>query len=110
MLVGRNSKYKRLLQRLESNMILQRVEDAINDLEGNQNIERESSKLIIFVMTQWLIAYMCKRLMQLMTPEALVTNYKKIPNFYVKIYLKFQSHFSLTNLIKKYYSSLQSYR
>ena len=56
--------------------------------------------LIIAVLQQWLVRYLVKRLMQLMTPEALVLNQKKIPHSYLVDYLTYQHHFSLQEVIK----------
>lgn len=55
--------------------------------------------LIITIIQQWLVRYFVKRLMQLMTPEALVLNQKKIPHSYLANYLFCQHHFSLKDMI-----------
>ena len=57
---------------------------------------------IICVLQQWLIRYLCKTLMQLLTPEALIYHRKKIPSSYVESYLNHQHHFSLLDLIKQH--------
>ena len=45
-------------------------------------------------------------MMQLMTSEAFIEHYSKIPSSYLENYLAFQTHFSLSNLINKYLSGL----
>lgn len=54
---------------------------------------------IITIIQQWLVRYFVKRLMQLMTPEALVLNQRKIPHSYVANYLSYQHHFSIKEMI-----------
>ena len=55
--------------------------------------------LMISLILQWTVRYLCKALMQVMTPEAIVTFHKKIPSSYVLNYLEHQEHFSLERLI-----------
>ena len=73
--------------------------------------------MVITLITQWLVRFMCKKLMQLMTPEALILKrkyvkhviclyytmvyslFRSIPRSYLETYLKFQSHFSIKDLI-----------
>ena len=64
----------------------------------------------IFIMSlfqQWTIRCICKRLMQIMTPEALVLHHKSLPSSYIQNYLQCQYHFNLKNLISHYLSSRQ---
>ena len=56
---------------------------------------------VISLMLQWLVRYLCRRLIQLLTPEALAVHLHKIPKVYVQGYLKSQEHFSLKNLVEK---------
>lgn len=65
-----------------------------------------NTEIVTVLVQQWLITYLCKRLLQLMTPEALVTNHKKLPNHYISHYLNQQSHFSLKGVIVSYHSNL----
>lgn len=53
------------------------------------------------VFLQWLIRHLCKRLMQLMTTEALTTVYHSLPHSYTETYLKHQSHFNLQALVER---------
>ena len=43
----------------------------------------ESAAVVICVLQQWLIQYLCKSLVQLMTAEALVHHRRKIPSYYL---------------------------
>ena len=54
--------------------------------------------LMISILQQWLIRYLCKRMMQILTPEGMAVHYRKIPRSYREVYFKQQEHFSLKNL------------
>ena len=58
--------------------------------------------LIFRLLVQWFIHYLCKSLMQLMTPEALALFHKWIPDAHSWSYLVFQEHFSLKCLLSHY--------
>ena len=62
---------------------------------------------MISLLQQWLVRYLCRRLIQLLTPEALAVHLQKIPKVYVHSYLKLQEHFSLKNLVKKQVKMLE---
>ncbi len=62
----------------------------------------EQAAIVISVLQQWLIYFLCKALMQLMTPEALVHHRKRIPSSYLENYLTHQKHFSLRGLTDYY--------
>ncbi len=57
--------------------------------------------MVIAVLTQWIVNYLCKQLLQLMTPEALAVHYEEIPTPYLENYLNFQKHFSLKDLVER---------
>ena len=63
--------------------------------------------LVLTLLYQWLVRYCCKKLMQLMTPEALILHHQRIPFSYIKNYLSYQSHFCLKGLIENHYSLLK---
>lgn len=65
------------------------------------------SCLVISVLLHWLVSYLYKQLMQLLTPEALVVHSEHIPLFYLQTYLKFQEHFSLKELVQKHFDTLE---
>ena len=60
-----------------------------------------ATQLIRSLLIQWLVRHFCKRLMQLMTPEALVLHERQIPASYIHNYLTYQKHFSLKDLIQQ---------
>ena len=59
--------------------------------------------LMLALLQQWLVRYLCKRLMQLMTSEAFILNRNVLPSSYLENYISFQAHFSLKKLILKYH-------
>lgn len=59
--------------------------------------------LVVSIMEQIIVRFFIKRLMQLMTSEAVILNRNKIPQSYLHNYLKFQAHFSLKDTIKMYH-------
>ena len=63
--------------------------------------------LVVTLFQQWLIRYLCKRLMQLMTSEAFILYRNVIPSSYLENYISFQAHFSLKELILKYHQALE---
>ena len=89
--------YKKLVK-LESFETLASAAMALLLSKEDQKITPETHFLIV-LLQQWLVMYLCKKLMQLMTPEALLTHHKKIPTHYISTYLVHQSHFNLRQLI-----------
>ena len=63
--------------------------------------------MVIAVLMQWLVSYLCTQLMQLMTPEAVAVHCNHIPTAYIQKYLKVQQHFNLTDLVENQLKQLQ---
>ena len=63
-----------------------------------------SSCFVLHVLEQLIIRILLKRLMQLMSTEALILYRNAIPLSYLYNYLKFQTHFSLKETITSYYT------
>jgi len=94
-------------------------ENNSDDSEGYDTLGASDGACMVTTMiTQWLVRFMCKKLMQLMTPEALILKrkyvnmynmvilfyivyflFRNIPKFYLETYLRFQNHFSIRELI-----------
>ena len=66
--------------------------------------------LVISILQHWLICHLCKRLMQLMTPEAVILHRKQLPRLLIDDYLTYQQHFSLEKLMNDHYAALVSYQ
>lgn len=86
------------------------------DDHGETPTASNGACMVIALLTQWLVRYMIKKLMQLMTPEALILNrryaldyisvymhvihfFRNIPISYLETYLNYQTHFSFSGLI-----------
>ena len=67
----------------------------------------EDSCLVISVIVQWLVRYLVKRLMQLLTPEALLINAQCIPQSFLKMYFELHEHFNLKNIISNQLENLK---
>ena len=63
--------------------------------------------MMVALGVQWLVRHLCKRLMQLMTPEALTVHRMKMDSSYLVNYLRHHSHFSLKVLIKDRLATLK---
>ena len=103
------------LIKLDHNLAAQAVMDAINTLHTASKSEDQKQFdlslegcMVISLLQQWFVRYFCKKLMQLMTSEALILNRNKIPLSYLVNYLIYQNHFSLKDLIKRYYNTLEA--
>ena len=81
--------------------------DALHSSTGIVRFMDEDSCLIIAVAVQWLVRYVTKHLMHLLTPEALIINAKHIPNVLIKSYFEFQEHFNLKILINSHLEKLE---
>ena len=104
--VARDSQFDGQLQDLSSEDVLQAVPEALESLyhshsKGGRTDLSINACMVISVFLQWLVRHLCKRLLQLMTTEALTTHYKALPLPYTESYLQHQSHFNLKALIDK---------
>ena len=57
------------------------------------------ASIVICVLQQWFIRFLCRSVMKLMPPEALIYHHMKIPSSYLEDYLIHQHHFNLKDLI-----------
>ena len=70
----------------------------------------KGASMIISLTLQWIVRHLCKALMQVMTPEAVVIFDQKIPSTYIVNYLKHQQHFHLRKLINQHYNIMLTER
>lgn len=85
--------------------------DALYSVRSINEVPKEVSAnacLMISVLTQWLVRHLCKRLMQLMTSEALCMHHRKVPTSFIQAYLNHQHHFSLRALLESQTKILKS--
>ena len=107
--------FEGLTEQLDHNQAARAVVDAINTLHTASKPEDQKQFdlspegcMVISLLQQWFVRYFCKKLMQLMTSEALILNRNKIPFSYLVNYLTYQNHFSLKDLIERYYNTLEA--
>ena len=81
-----------------------------SDASQSETFVTDDIGLIFRLLVQWFVHYLCKALMQLMTPEALALLHKRIPGAYAWSYLVLQEHFSLKCLLSHYYELLRTRR
>ena len=113
-LVLRDSEFKGVMAKITRENVAAVINEALHVLHNspdpsvvNAPLEIHGSAcIVIAVLMQWLVCYLCKRLMQLMTPEALAVHCQAIPNLYVRNYLKFQEHFNLKELVERHLEQL----
>ena len=108
-LVFQYREFESLMSEIKHDSLIAAVNDALdvlyngpapNETDGRIEIYVDSC-MVISVLTQWLVSYLCKSLMQLMTPEAIIHHNEEIPTFYLQQYQKFQDHFSLRELVER---------
>ena len=107
--------FEGLIEQLDHNLAAHAVVEAINTLHTATSPEDQKQFdlspegcMVISLLQQWFVRYFCKKLMQLMTSEALILNRNKIPFSYLVNYLVYQNHFSLKDLIERYYCTLEA--
>lgn len=107
--------FKEVMQQLDQAIATKAVNEAIEVLltainpEDNGHLRLSSEGcLVVSLLQQWLVRYFCKKLMQLMTPEAVVLHRNKIPSSYLVNYFIYQKHFSLKELISRYCCNMKS--
>ena len=107
-IVCADPEFQGLFQTISPQRVVLAVAEAVKKLyeapapQGNGPSVGLSSEgcMMVAMAVQWLLRHLCKHLMQIMTPEALVIHRKKISSSYLINYLKYHSHFSLKVLIK----------
>ena len=100
-LISADPKYNRVILDMESSDIKEAVISAMDLICDSPKpvLISELSCFIITLFQQWLVRVLCKKAMQLLTPEALILQHKSIPSTYIENYLLCQEHFSLRKLI-----------
>ncbi len=106
-LIVKDPSFEALLNRMSHTEVVKAVKEAMEVLHKAVGPTATSDQcdvsveacLVIAVLEQWLVRYLTKRLMQLMTSEALVLHRRKIPSSYLRDYLMYGTHFSLKQLV-----------
>ena len=114
-LISRDKEFNQLISQINHGNALAVVDEALHVLFHGPHPNNkdafiaiyDDACLVIFIMVQWLLCYLCKKLLQLLTPEALIVHLNQIPKYYVQSYLQVQEHFSLKNLVGKQHKKLK---
>ena len=94
---------KYVLTTLAATFTKEALESAIQFLKEfnpkNVNEVDKETYDVLRIISQLLTVRMTKELMQLIPPEVFLAMKEKLPNYYVKGYLKHHTHFSLQDLV-----------
>lgn len=110
-----DSKFAGVLKNMKRRDVNVAIAEAINLLYSAPGPQNEEGQLdltpdgcmVIAVIQQLLIRLFTKRLMNLMTAEAIILNRNKIPYSYLGHYLISQAHFSLKDTITNTHKTLK---
>ena len=109
-MVMQNSEFKRSFEGITHENIAAVIDEALDILHQPTHTTFQvhtDTLMVIAVLMQWFVTYLCKKLMQLVPPEAIPVHCGGIPTMYIRNYLKFQVHFSLKELIDRQLEQLQ---
>jgi len=109
-LVNSDHEMKCYCKKLNQEEIQRAVYEALHKLYDPNCLAQEEditgvslgASVVICVLQQWFIRYLCRSVMKLMTPEALIYHRMKIPSSYLEDYLIHQHHFNLKDLISSH--------
>ena len=89
--------------------IINSISSTIRHLRSSDRVEQlpMAVDFTCAILNQWLVVYYCKKMLQLMTPEALVTQGRSMYRHYFKTYLKRQVHFSLRKMTSTVFKAMQ---
>ena len=103
-----DSEFQRILDQIDLNNIVSIVDEAFHwlyngphptDTKATMEMYTDACVVITFLL-QWLVMHLSKRLMQLLSPEALVIHNQEIPRHYSKYYMKSQEHFHFQRMVR----------
>ena len=111
-----DSRFEGILKKLTHEDVKQAVIDAFDFLYIAHSPDEEEWQaylstrgcMVIFLLQHLFVRLLTKKLMNLMTAEALILNCDKIPSTYLENYLENQSHFSLKEAITSYHTALEA--
>ncbi len=116
-IIGSDSKFEGILDNLTQQDAHYAVVEAFNVLLTANEPSFKSQELttlssgacmVVSLLQQLLVRLFTKRLMLLMTTEAVILNRNKIPSTYMENYLCYQAHFSLKKNITNCHSALKN--
>ena len=111
-LIVRVPKFNDLLKDLTHQDAIHAVAEAFNLLHSSSDSLEEvltpDGSMVVSILLQVFVRLLIKKLMNLMTTEAVVLYHNKIPSLYLENYLSNQEHFSLKNAISNYHTALHA--
>lgn len=115
-LVECDPKFAGVLKSLTHQDVVEAVAETFNLLHSAHGPQDEGGELdltpegclVVAILQQMLVRLLAKRLMNLITAEAVILNRNKIPSIYLWHYLGSQTHFSLKDTIRKYHGALKA--
>ena len=110
-IVARDTEFNGLLQNMKIREAGKAVVEAFNVLHSDTQLKGQVNLtsmgcLVVSLLQQLLVRLLTKKLMNLMTAEAVILHRNKIPHSYLRNYLNCQVHFSLKEVITKYHTAL----
>lgn len=99
------------LQNMSCHEVMQAVTEAFNGLyptPGNVQVPRLTTDgcMVVSLLQQVLVRLLIKKLMNIMTTEAVIIHHSKIPPYYLENYFGNQGHFNLKEVITNYHTSV----
>lgn len=76
--------------------------------QGEQEALTSDGCLVVSLLQQAFVRLFIKKLMNLMTTEAMILYRNKIPSSYLEDYIRNQAHFSLKEAITKHHTALKA--
>ncbi len=115
-LIVPNPKFEGLLRNLRHSEAMQAVTDAFNLLHSAPGSQVKGGRLdlppsgcmVIALLQQVLVRLFTKKLINLMTTEAIILNRNTVPHSYLEHYLANQAHFDLKEVIDNYHTAFKA--
>ena len=107
------SEFSDLLKNLTHQDAMQAVIETFNLLHSSPDSQEDpiltpDGYMVVSILIQVLVRLFVKKLMNLMTTEAVVLCHSKISSLYLENYLSNQAHFSLKEAISNYYMAFKA--
>lgn len=106
-------KFRDLLKKLTHQDAMHAVAEVFNILHSAPGPEKNVyltpvGCLVVTLLQQVLVRFFIKKLMNIMTTEAVILHHNKIPHSYLENYLSNQTHFSLKDTITRYHTAVKA--
>ena len=102
-MLSQDEDYKSTLSSMNDVDIERCVRTAMEDIHDPHcepvSVEK-NSRLVIALISQWLVRYLARRVLQLLTPEGLLKYHSRMPHSYISVFLDCEQHFSLKAVVE----------